>query len=706
MHWMKHAVRVLALLLLAPAVFAATATVSKPPETRIEVVRDTLHGQVIEDPYRWLEQQNAPETRRWIEAQNAYTDALLGAVPGHDRVHARLEQLVKVDAQGTPFERSGRYFYTRRLASQAINVLCMRQGLNGKEQVLIDPHPLSPDQTTTVSFLDVSDDGKRMAYATRIGGEDEVAVAFRDIETGKDLPDRLPRARFLGIKMTADQKGVYYSRHTAEGSRVYYHAMGTDPAADQLLFGTGYGPGKIINVTVSEERRWLQITVNHGSGTERSEVYVMDLVNGGPVVPVVNDVLAYFTGQIAGDTMYLRTNWEAPNSRIFAVDLRNPSRDRWKEIIPAGDAVLEGFSLAGGKLFASYLQNVVSSVRIFDPTGKALGTIQFPTLGTVSQVSGKWSKPEAFFTFASYNVPTTIYRYDAAAGKQAVWWRSSAPIRSEDFEVKQAWYPSKDGTKIPMFLVHRKGLKLDGARPTLLTGYGGFSQTSTPGFSARAALWVESGGVYALANLRGGGEFGEAWHKAGMLGNKQNVFDDFVAAAEWLIANRYTNSSKLCITGGSNGGLLVGAALTQRPELFGAVVCSVPLLDMLRYDKFLVAKFWVPEYGSAENADQFPFIRAYSPYQQVRKGVQYPPTLFISGDSDTRVDPLHARKMCALLQASTGSDKPILLHYDTKAGHSGGKPIAKQIDDWTEELMFMSMQLGVALAPGAEVAGR
>jgi prolyl oligopeptidase len=418
------------------------------------------------------------------------------------------------------------------------------------------------------------------------------------------------------------------------------------------------------------------------------------------VVPVVNDIPAHFTGEIAGDTMFLKTNWEAPNYRVLAVDLRSPARERWKEIVPTGDAVIRGVSAAGGRLFVNYLENVVSSVRVFDPAGKSLGAIEFPTLGSVSGMSGQWAKNEAFFTFASFHVPTTIYRYDVAAGTQTVWWRSSAPIRSDRFEVKQVWYPSKDGTKVPMFLVHQKGIRLDGSRPTLLTGYGGFSLASTPSFSARAALWVESGGVFALPNLRGGGEFGETWHRAGMLANKQNVFDDFIAAAEWLIAGKYTRAEKLCITGGSNGGLLVGAALTQRPELFGAVVCSVPLLDMLRYQRFLVARFWVPEYGSADDPEQFRFLHAYSPYHRVKAGGNYPPVLFITGDSDTRVDPMHARKMCALLQASTGSGRPVMLSYDTKAGHSGGKPISVQIDDLAKELVFLSWQLGVTLGAG------
>ena len=706
-HFTKHAVRALALAvpLLAPLAFAATPTALKPPVARVEVVRDTLHGQVIEDPYRWLEQKDAPETRQWIDAENAYTGALIDPLPGRERIHARLEQLMKVDVQGIPFERGGRYFFSRRLASQAISVLYMREGLDGKDQVLIDPHPLSADHTTTVSFLDVSDDGKLMTYGTRLGGEDEVSVAFRDIDSGQDLADHLPRGRYFGVRMTADKRGVYYSRHTPEGSRVYYHAMGSDPAGDKLLFGTGYGPEKIVSVGLSEDRRWLGITVFYGSATDRSEVYVMDVANGGPVVPVVNDIPAYFAGSIAGDTMYLQTNWESSNNRIFAVDLHHPAREQWKEVIPTGDAVIDGFSLVGGRIFVNYLKNVVSSVRIFDPDGKPLGAIAFPTLGSVGEVSGRWEKPEAFFTFTSFHVPTTIFRYDVASGQQTAWWRSSAPIQSDRFAVEQVWYASKDGTRIPMFVLHKKGLKLDGARPTLLTGYGGFSVAETPMFSARAALWVENGGVFALPNLRGGNEFGEEWHHAGMLEKKQNVFDDFIAAGEWLIANHYTRKDKLCITGGSNGGLLVGAALTQRPDLFGAVVCSVPLLDMLRYQKFLVARFWVPEYGSAENPDQFKFISAYSPYQNVKKGTKYPAVLLISGDSDTRVDPLHARKMCALLQASTGSSRPVLLHYDTKAGHSGGKPIGKQIDDLAQELTFLFWQLDVTPAPAPVAQG-
>jgi prolyl oligopeptidase len=704
-----QSVRPLALLLALTAVmFVATHTQAAPtmPVAKVEVVRDTLNGVVVEDPYRWLENNDAPDTRAWIDAENAYTEQVIAPVPGQDRIHARLEQLLKTDSQGVPFERGGRYFFGRRLASQELSILYMRQGLNGKDEVLVDPHPLSADKSTSVGFSDVSMDGRLMAYLTRLGGQDEISVTFMDLDTRKELPDHLPRARYFGLAISGDDKGVYYCRYSAEGPRVYYHAFGTDVAQDKYLFGEGYGKEKIIGIGLSEERRWLQIAVNYGSSTDRSEIYVKNVATDGPIVPVVNDLVAYFSGDIVGDTMIMQTNWNASNNRIFSVDLNHPERANWKEIVPAGDAVIDQFSLVGGKLYVNYLKNVLTSVQAYDLSGKALGSIQFPSIGTVGKINGNWAGHEAFFTFVSFHIPNTIYRLDTATGKQAAWWRSPVPIKRDQFEVKQVWYPSKDGTKIPMFLVLKKGMKLDGSAPTLLTGYGGFSVSETPGFSTRAVLWVESGGVYALPNLRGGGEFGEAWHQAGMLEKKQNVFDDFIAAAEWLIQNKYTRPEKLCISGGSNGGLLVGACMTQRPELYGAVVCSVPLLDMLRYQNFLVARFWVPEYGSAENADQYAFISKYSPYQNVKKGTKYPAVLFVSGDGDTRVAPLHARKMCALVQASTGSDKPVLLHYDTKAGHSGGKSVSKTVDDLTQEMAFMGWQTGLTLAPAATANGK
>jgi prolyl oligopeptidase len=691
-------------LLAAPAIFGATRT-PRPPATRTDGVKEVLHGVEIVDPYRWLEDKNSPETRAWLDKQIAYTNSMLGALPGREGLHARVEKLLKVDSRTVPFERGGRYFFTRRLASQDLPVLAMRRGLDGPDEVLVDPHPMSPDHNVSVSFLDISDDGSLVAYGVRQGGEDETTVRLLDVGTMQELPDRLPRARYFGVSIMPDRSGLYYSRFDKEGSRVFFHRMGGDPASDSLLFGQGLGPEKIIGVSLSEDGRWLLIVVYHGSATDQSEVYVRDVAGRGPIVPIVNDVKAYFSPEIAGDHLYMQTNWNASNNRILDVDLGHPARDGWKEVVPERkDAVIDEFSLVGGRIFVSYLEHVVSSVQVFDPSGKPERTITFPALGSVGGIRGRWSSGEAFFSFSSFVVPPTIFRYEVAGGAQREWWRASVPIASDRYEVDQVWYASKDGTKIPMFIVHRKGLKLDGSNPTLLTGYGGFTISETPAYSALAALWVERGGVYAVPNLRGGGEFGETWHRAGMLERKQNVFDDFIAAAEWLVRSRYTKSERLSIMGGSNGGLLVGAALTQRPALFRAVVCAVPLLDMLRYHQFLVARFWVPEYGSSEDSTQFRTLYAYSPYHHVRQGVKYPAVLLITGDSDTRVDPLHARKMTALLQASTGSERPILLHYDTKQGHAGGKPVGKQVDDTTDELMFLFWQLGVGAGSTADAA--
>src|SRR5262249_915620 len=395
------------------------------------------------------------------------------------------------------------------------------------------------------------------------------------------------------------------------------------------------------------------------------------------------------------DKMYLHTNWKAPHWRIMEVDLKNPARDHWREIVPESDATIDDFALIGGKIEVEVNRNVLITMKVLDSNGKPVREITPPTLGTLSGLSGRWNSNEAFYTLNSFHLPATIYRYDVATGKQSVWFQAKVPLESDKYEVKQVWYPSKDGTKIPMFIAHAKGLKLDGSHPTLLTGYGGFNVGCNPTFSPFAAARIANGGVWGLANLRGGGEFGEAWHHAGMLEKKQNVFDDFIAAAEWLVSHKYTAPAHLAIRGRSNGGLLMGAMITQRPDLFAAVSCGYPLLDMVRYHKFLVASYWIPEYGSSDDPAQFKYIYAYSPYQHVKAGTKYPAILFNTGDSDTRVAPLHARKMAALMQASNGSDKPIVIHYDTKAGHSGGTPASKEIDNITDEMSFLMWQLGM-----------
>ncbi|HEV2348868.1 MAG TPA: prolyl oligopeptidase family serine peptidase [Terriglobia bacterium] len=672
------------------------ANAQRPPKTRKDDVIDTLHGVQIPDPYRWLEDQQSPETRAWINAQNDYTHSLLDKWPGRDQLRARLSELMKVDTIGTPMERNGRYFFRKRLANQDQSVLYLRKGLSGSDEVLIDPNPMSPDKSISVGLDEVSKDGTLIAYSLRHGGEDETSIHFLNVDTRRDLPDLLPKSRYFGVSMTPDKTGVYYSREDPEGPRVYYHSMGTDAAGDQQIFGKGYGPEIIIGENLSEDGRYLLIQVFHGAAADHVEVYYQDVVAHGPLKTVVNDIAAKFIGDVGGDQLFMQTNWNAPKGRVLAVDLKNPARENWREVIPEGSAPIESVSLVGGKLLVSYTENASTKMEVFEPTGRRVRNIDLPAIGSAGGITGRWSNPEVFYSFTSYAVPYTIYRYDAATGNQKVWARLKVPIQSEKFEVKQVWYKSKDGTRVPMFLLYLKGTKLDGKNPTLLTGYGGFDVSETPYFSETAALWAEQGGVFADANLRGGSEFGEAWHQAGMLDKKQNVFDDFIAAAEWLTKNGYTHPSRLAIEGASNGGLLVGAALTQRPDLFRAVVCGFPLLDMIRYQKFLVARYWVPEYGSADDPAQFKWLYAYSPYHHVTPGVKYPAVLLVSGDFDTRVAPLHARKMTALLQASTGSDRPVLLRYDTEAGHSqGGMSVTKRVDQAGDELEFLFWQLGM-----------
>jgi len=697
--------RALAFLLVAALAGAAAAPLTAraqetkgPPPTKTVTVVDTLHGVAIPDPYRWLEDQEAADTREWIDAQNAYTESLLDQVPGRDKLKPRLTELMKIDVVNAPIARAGRYFFSKRLQDQDLFVIYLREGFDGEDQVLIDPHPMSADHRTSVDLLGVSDDGKLLVYGIRQGGQDELEVRFFDVDKRQDLPDRLERGRYFGISLTPDNKGFYYTHFTFVGSRVYYHEFGSDPANDEAIFGEGYGPDKLVGAGLSDDGRYLGLVVMYGSAGAKTEIYFKDLEKGGPIETLVNDIDARFMPEIAGDYLLLQTNWDAPNGRVFRVAMESHARENWLEIIPERDAPIQGMSTAGGKIFVQYLDNVIPRVEIFDIDGKSLGSIAFETLGSVSGVGGRWDSNEAFFSYSSFAVPSTIYRYDVGTGERQVWSKLDVPIDADDIEVKQVWYESKDGTKVPMFVVHGKDLKLNGDNPTYLTGYGGFNVSSTPRFSATAVLAVEQGMVYAVANLRGGGEFGEAWHRAGMFENKQNVFDDFIAAAEWLIDNGYTSSEKLAIRGGSNGGLLVGAAVTQRPDLFGAVICTYPLLDMVRYHKFLVARFWVSEYGSAEDSQQFDYIYKYSPYHNVKTGTEYPATLFITGDSDTRVAPLHARKMAALMQAATGSDQPILLKYDTKAGHSGGTPVAQQIEDQTDIFAFLMWQLGMVEA--------
>ncbi len=666
-----------------------------PPPTRVDVVVDDYEGHKIADPYRWLEDQESPETRAWIDAQNKYTDSLLKSLPGREALHKQLTGFLKVTEHSLPRERGGRYFFTMRLPGQDQAVLYYRQSAHGANQVLVDPNQ-GGNHTTTVNLLNVTPDGKLIAYAIRQGGKDEVAPHLIDADSRKLLPDAFPEARYTGFSILPDKSGAYYVRMVNERNRVFFHKMGGDTAQDTELFGGDVPSTKILTARLSEDGRYLLIAVLQFGAGDPTDIYVKDVASNGPIAPITKDLGASFTGDFAGDHLFVRTNWKAPHGRVLDINLKNPAQKNWKEIIPEGSAILQGFGVTGGKLAVLYTENVMEQLKIYEAGGKLLRTIPLPAVGSIAGLASRAQSNELFYTFESFRIPPTIYRYDAASGKQEIWAQPKVPIDSNPSEVKQVWYTSKDGTRVPMFLAYHKGIELDASHPALLTGYGGFDLGELPRYQAEAAAWVANGGVYALANLRGGSEFGEEWHRAGMMEKKQNVFDDFIAAAEWLVKNRYTRPERLAIRGTSNGGLLVGAALTQSPDLFGAVVCRFPLLDMVRYDKFLVARWWVPEYGSSDNAEQFKFLYAYSPYHHVKAGTKYPAVLFVTGDSDTRVAPLHARKMTALLQATTGSARPILLHYDTHAGHSGGVPVSKEVEDLTEELGFLYWQLGVA----------
>ena len=663
--------------------------------TRQDNVKEMIHGVEVVDPYRWLEDQDSKETRDWVAAENAYTHSILDGLTIRERAFQQLMKLVNHDSWTAPEFENGVYFFYKRAVGQDLRSFYMRKGPTGKDELLLDPLPLSADHTTSIGAISVTQDASLLLYNVRRGGEDETELHILDINAHHDLPDVLPRAYYLGFSWKKDKTGFFYGKADREkGKRIYYHALGANPANDPELFGEGYGPDTWVGPLASRDGRYLLATVSKGWAS--TEIFVKNLETNSGFQPLITGLNSHFEVEFAGDSLFVMTDWQAPKYRILEIDLRNPARDKWKEIIPEASDAIQSFSLIGDKLYVNYLHNVTTHIAIFSETGKPLGQVDLPSAGSAG-IYGRWGEDEGILTFSSYTTPNSVYRYSSSTGKRELWYRDPAPFDSDRYQMEQVWYSSKDGTRVPMFLIHRKGLKPDGQTPTILYGYGGFDVSINPHFDTTAAWWVEQGGLYAVANLRGGSEFGEAWHKAGMLDKKQNVFDDFIAAAEWLIANKYTSPQKLAISGGSNGGLLVGATMTQRPELFRAVLCWHPDLDMVRYYKF--TKNNNPpallEYGNAADPEQFKFLYAYSPYQHVKQGTKYPAVLFISGDADTRVPPEQARKMAALVQADTASGLPVMLLYDTKAGHSGGKPFAKIVDDQSLELAFLAWQLGL-----------
>lgn len=685
-----------------------------PPKAEINVVVDDYHGHKVSDPYRWLEDAKSPQTQRFVEEQNAYTQHVLDSVPGKDKLRKRLEQLLAIGNLSTPVPAGNYYFYAKREGKQNQPVVYVRESLNGKDRSLIDVNELAPDGTVALDWWFPSNDGKYVAYGTSPNGSEISTLHVIVTATGKLLPEQIWRTRAASIAWLPDNSGFYYTRYPRPGDvpagqelynrHVFFHKLGstdnTDGLKDPLIFGEGLEPTFWPNVTLSEDGRWLLVHISEG--WTKGELYLKNLSDpGSQFVPVTSEKNFLYSGDLYKGQLYITTNEDAPRYHVFKVACSNPERSQWKEIIPEGDSVIENHAAVNGRrLFVTYLRNASSAVTIYDLEGKHITDVPMPTVGSLTGgIGGNWESREAFFAFYSYALPTTAYRV-SLDGKVSEFARVQSDIDSSQYEVKQVSFNSKDGASVPMFLVYKKGLKISGKTPTLLSGYGGFNLARTPVFDRNAMLvLLEHGGIYADVQLRGGNEFGEDWHRAGMLDKKQNVFDDFIAAAEYLIAQRYTDKEHLAIQGGSNGGLLMGAALTQRPDLFRAVVCQVPLLDMLRYQRFQIAKLWIPEYGSSDDPKQFEYIYAYSPYHHVKKGSLYPAILFMTADTDTRVDPMHAKKMAALLQAqaANGPDRPILLRVDTKAGHGIGKPIGKVLEDDVDLWSFVFSQLGMSL---------
>ena len=654
----------------------------------------------VTDPYRWLEDAHSPATRAFIADENAYTAKYFAQVPMLPQTKDELAKLMRVDTVSVPIERGERYFFSKRLAAENQGSIYVRVGLHGSDRKLIDGNTLSADGNTSVNMLGLTEDGSVLTYGLRVGGADELAVHFLDVASGKELYDPLPSARYYGVDVAPDKKGVYYSKFFPhEGTRVFYHAFGTPIDADPVIFGREYKGetlGEIDNVGIgiTDNGHWLVLRVGHGVPAKREDILLKDLrTPDAPVVPLVYGIDNRFTEMTDGDTFYVRTDFGAPNGRVLRADMGKSPSD-WQTVIPEGKDVLEEVSIVGGKFFVLRLHDVTSELTSYSIDGKQLGAVDFPNIGAGSTLRGRPQDRVGFYTFESIIAPPTIFQYDTRTAKSEVFYKQTVPFNSADYELRQVFFTSKDGARVPMFIAGRKGLKRDGSERLLMTGYGGFALSELPVWNPEYAWWMQHGGWFALPNLRGGDEYGENWHKAAMFANKQNVFDDWFGAAEYLIQNKYTSPEHFALRGRSNGGLLMGASMTQRPELFSAIWCGYPLLDMLRYQRFEMGRTWTTEYGSAENAADFAYIHKYSPYQNVHPGTAYPAILFFTGDGDTRVDPMNARKMTPLMQGATTSGRPILLHYSVKGGHSAGVSQTQLIDDYADEMSFLWTETG------------
>ncbi|MBU0641565.1 MAG: prolyl oligopeptidase family serine peptidase [Planctomycetes bacterium] len=691
-------------------VWGQTARVSdapfKYPQAKKVDVVDDCHGTKVADPYRWMENLDSPEIKAWIEAENKITFGYLEAIPQREQIRKRLTRLWDYEKYGTPARHGGRYFFSKNDGLQNQSVLYVAESLDATPRVLLDPNKLSEDGTVALAGGAISDDGKLFAYGLADAGSDWVEYRVRDIDTGKDLPDHIKWIKFSGVSWTKDGSGFYYSRfdEPQDGklesvnyyNKLYFHRLGTDQAGDKLVYHRPDEKEWGFSGDVTDDGRYLIISIS--KGTERkNRVYYMDLEGGDRrIVELLDDFDAQYSFiDNDGPLFWFNTDLAAPRGRVIAIYTRRPERENWKEIIPQAQETLQGVNVLNDTFVASYLKDAYSQVKLFDLSGKHVRDVEFPGIGSAGGFGGKRDETETFYAFTSFGVPTTVYRYDMQTGRSTICKQPQIDFDPDSFVTKQVFYTSRDGTRVPMFITHEKDLKLDGSNPAYLYGYGGFNVSLSPWFSISNVVWMEMGGVYAMPNIRGGGEYGKAWHDAGRLKNKQNCFDDFIAAAEWLIENKYTRPDKLAIGGASNGGLLVGACMTQRPELFGACLPDVGVMDMLRFHKFTIGWAWTSDYGSPDDPQMFEVLRAYSPLHNLKPGTAYPATLITTADHDDRVVPSHSFKFAAALQAAHAGDKPTLIRIETRAGHGAGKPTAKIIEEIADKWAFLVRTLGV-----------
>jgi prolyl oligopeptidase len=705
-------ISVIAVLTLTSGLLAADSPITYPKTTRTDVV-DDYHGTKVADPYRWLEDdaRTSKQVADWVAEQNKVTFGYLNSIPERDAIKKRLTALWDFAKFSAPFKAGGRYYFSKNSGLQNQFVLYMMDSLDSEPKVLFDPNTWSKDGTVALAGTHFSDDGKYVAYAVAEAGSDWQKIKIHDLESGIDLPDLIEWVKFSPAAWTNDGKGFFYSRFDApagEGKqfhavnkfqKMYYHRVGTPQSADVLVYHRPDQPEWEFGPDVTEDGRYLIITISKGTN-DKYRIFYKDLSEpyGLPVELIDNFDAEYTFINNDGPVFYFKSDLNAPKGKIIAIDIRRPSPESWKLLVPESKDTLQSVSMAGNLFVTTYLKDAVTAVRMFDVTGKHVRDVEFPTLGTASGFGGKRVDTERFYSFSSFTTPPGTYRYDVITGETRQLQQAKVDFSPGDYEVKQVFYSSKDGTRIPMFICHRKGIRLDGNNPTLLYGYGGFNIPMVPAFSISRLAWMEMGGAFAMANIRGGGEYGEEWHQAGARLNKQNVFDDFIAAAEWLIDNKYTSSSKIAVQGGSNGGLLVGAVMTQRPDLFAACLPAVGVMDMLRFHKFTIGWAWVDDYGSSDDPQFFNVLYKYSPYHNVKDGLAYPATLITTADTDDRVVPGHSFKFAAALQRAQAGPAPVLIRIETRAGHGAGKPTDKIIEEVADQWAFLVKTLGMQLS--------